>query len=72
MSGSNCCIPGCSYTRKTKGIRKRLLFTIRNPGFARNNKEKDHRDKTASTAFILSLRDSFKGDRIKELLHKEV
>ena len=48
----------------------RLLITIRNQGFARNNKEKDRR--TALTPIILSLRDSSKGDRIKELLHKEV
>ena len=69
---SNCCIPGCFYSRKTKstGIKKRSLFTIRNPGFARNAKEREHR--TALTNVILSLRDSSKGDRIKELLHKEV
>ena len=67
MSESHCCIPGCSYTRKTKGNRKRSLFTIRSPGFARNNKQKDHR-----TAFIRALGDSSKGNTIKELLHKEV
>ena len=36
MSGSNCCIPGCSYNRKTKGIRKRSVICQGTKLFHRN------------------------------------
>ena len=64
MVASNCCVPGCSYSRKKND--KKSLFTIYRPDLAKSIAEKEHRE--LLTNFILSLRDAARGDKIKSLL----
>ena len=67
---SHCCIPGCSYQYKAKDA-KWSMFKILRPDLGRKTEEeKAHYENL--TKFILSLRDCLKGDKIKEMLHKEV
>ena len=64
-----CSIPGCNYSRKSKDS-KRAIFRIFRPALGKKSVEARKHYETLSN-FLLQLRDFQKGDKIKELLHKE-
>lgn len=71
MPGTHCAIPGCNWSR-LKGKRTgedRVLFTVYRPDLAKSKEEKMDRERL--TNFLSSMRDAARGDRIKEMLHKE-
>ncbi|XP_078485162.1 uncharacterized protein LOC144744398 [Ciona intestinalis] len=66
---SHFCIPGCTYVYKNAVI-KRYLFKILCPEFAKSGEERNHRESLVQS--ILSIRDPTKGDKIKDMLHREM
>lgn len=67
---SHCAIPLCFYSHNTKNGTKRSLFSIKRPELGKKTME-ERKHYQQLTKFILSMRDAAKGDKIKEMLHKE-
>jgi len=72
MTPTHCAIPGCIWSyqyAKTKDVACKTIFTVRRPDLAKSDDERKHREQL--TNFLLSVRNSNKGDIIKKMLHKE-
>ena len=69
MPCKHCIIPGCTWYFNKSAGEKRSMFSILKPELAKTQEVREHREKLKK--ILLSLRDSGRGDKIKEMLHKQ-